>query len=325
MSEKIINPITKRLITKNGPTFKKLVQDKIIDENGKLIKQQSSKKSTTKKSTSSKKSSTKKSTSIKKSSSIKTVKPSSTKTVKPSSTKKSTTLEVPFSEILASRKISSSRSSSIFFPPPSKKSTEKLKKSKISKDDKNMEIEKIISLIKSAESKTDEEIDEIKKQVIIYLDSKKSQKNPNIEEKKYVFSYNDELFSLMKNIIPSNVVYSGFLNKNSLFQKGSTLININYLSDRYDDLLEKSRSFHDLNVILIFIRFGEFDITSHQKHEIVLRDLKHRIENYEQNNKIYVHLLHFKNTTPHSDNPTFELLYPKLNDIKNSIKNEINN
>ena len=76
--------------------------------------------------------------------------------------------------------------------------------------------------------------------------------------------------------------------------------------------------------ILIFIRFGEFDITSHQKHEIVLRDLKHRIENYEQNNKIYVHLLHFKNTTPHSDNPTFELLYPKLNDIKNMIKNEIN-
>ena len=57
MTDKVKNPLTGRPILINGPTFKKLVKDGIINSKGELIKKYSSKKSSTKKS-SSKKSST---------------------------------------------------------------------------------------------------------------------------------------------------------------------------------------------------------------------------------------------------------------------------
>lgn len=58
MSDKIKNPLTGRLIKIDGPTYKKLITDGVLDKNGNYIRKKSS---TTAKPPSTKKSSTKKS------------------------------------------------------------------------------------------------------------------------------------------------------------------------------------------------------------------------------------------------------------------------
>lgn len=94
MTDKVKNPLTGRPILINGPTFKKLVKDGIINSKGEPItaKKSSTKKSSTKKSStkksSAKKTSTKKSSSKKSSTKKSSTKKSSTKQSKKSSVKK---------------------------------------------------------------------------------------------------------------------------------------------------------------------------------------------------------------------------------------------